>query len=597
MKATAVIQQPKQPVQLEQPAIVQASEWLTIETLLYVGVLIGALALRLINLDAAPLSTSEAGQALAAFNGTVAPAGSSPLLYSLNQILCGLFGSSVGDAGVRLGSALIGTALVLLPVLWRKHIGRVGALVASIALAISPTMVFASRSLDGAIVVAACALGALGFGLRYIDSRRSTYLVGFTISIGLALLSGAGIITLAIVISIGLGITYRWSGSTEVEQLRSTVQELRGQPQQWRRAVLWGGAVFGLVATVGLTHVAALGSVADLASAWLAAWRAVETTNAVRLFQILVVYEPLILLIGLAGLVMVILRTDGTSILLAVWGLGAMLILLLQPGRQPIDLVLVLTPLALLAGMLVERLAEALQRHGAWALEGTLWLIAAPLIGYLVLQASIAAARSSTEAGSISPLLSFFLTAGLLSLIIGGIFVLAIGIRAVLRAASAALLIVLALISLGNAWNATQVRAGDPHELLWGSDVTTRDVRDLLVGLEAASNRFTGNRNTLALSVELPQTDLALQWYLREFKRAQYAANPAAQAQLQAIITPLGVTPNAKPGEYVGAPFIIRSTWNAGALSDAALVRWWVYREADLPVPTETVVLWVKTTK
>ncbi|HEY4720263.1 MAG TPA: glycosyltransferase family 39 protein, partial [Anaerolineae bacterium] len=248
-KATVVIQQP------EQPAIVQASERLTIETLLYASVLIGAAALRLVNLDAAPLSTNEAGQALAAFNGTVAPAGSSPLLYSLNQILCGLFGSSVGDVGVRLGSALIGTALVLLPVLWRKRIGRVGALVASIALAISPMMVFASRSLNGAIVIAACALGALGFGLRYIESRRSMYLTGFTISIGLALLSGAGIITLAIVIGIGLWITYRWSGSTEVEQLRSTAQEVRGQPQQWRRAVLRGGAVFGLVATVGLTHV------------------------------------------------------------------------------------------------------------------------------------------------------------------------------------------------------------------------------------------------------------------------------------------------------------------------------------------------------
>ena len=34
-----------------------------------------------------------------------------------------------------------------------------------------------------------------------------------------------------------------------------------------------------------------------------------------------------------------------------------------------------------------------------------------------------------------------------------------------------------------------------------------------------------------------------------------------------------------------------------GVSDDAALARWWIYREADLPVPTETVVLWVKTTK
>jgi predicted membrane-bound mannosyltransferase len=273
----------------------------------------------------------------------------------LNQILFGLFGSSVGDIGVRLGSVLFGTAIVLLPVLWRKRIGRVGALAASIALAISPTMVFASRTLDGAIVVAACALGALGLGLRYLESHRSIYLVGFAISIGLALLSGAGIITLAIVLVVGLWVVYRWSGATEVDELRSAVQELRQQPQKLRRAAWWGGAVFGLVATVGLTHVAALGSVTGLASAWLTAWQATGTTSAVRLFQILVVYEPLIVLIGLIGLVMVIRGTDGTSILLATWSLGAMLIVLLQPGRQPVDLVLVLTPLALLAGTIVER--------------------------------------------------------------------------------------------------------------------------------------------------------------------------------------------------------------------------------------------------
>jgi predicted membrane-bound mannosyltransferase len=56
--------------------------------------------------------------------------------------------------------------MVLLPFLFRSVIGRYGALAAALLLAVSPTMVAASRSLEGSIVVAACTLAGIGFGLR-----------------------------------------------------------------------------------------------------------------------------------------------------------------------------------------------------------------------------------------------------------------------------------------------------------------------------------------------------------------------------------------------------------------------------------------------
>ena len=143
----------------------------TLEALLYAAIIGVAALLRLWNLAAAPLTAREAAQALAAFNGTPMSAGGSPLLYGLNQVLFGLFSTTVNDAGVRLGAALIGTIMVALPALFRSYIGRYGALAAALMLALSPTLVVASRSVDGSIVVATFTLAATTGGRITIRLR------------------------------------------------------------------------------------------------------------------------------------------------------------------------------------------------------------------------------------------------------------------------------------------------------------------------------------------------------------------------------------------------------------------------------------------
>ena len=275
------------------PKVVPANVagWITVEVVLYAIIVIAAGALRLINLAAAPLSTHEAEQALAAFNGAVLPSGGSPVLYSLNQVLFGLFGTSIGDAGARLGTALIGTIMVLMPALYRKHIGRIGALVAALMLAISPAMTFAARTLDGQIVTAACGLAAVGLGLRYFESHQRRDLIGLAIVVGLGLTSGSGLVTLIIVIGIGSLIVYRWSAS---EGDRVTVRQVREQPDQLRTAAMCGGAAVLLASTVMLLRPSAIGGVPESISAWLAAWRGSDAAGVLQLFQIMLIDEPLI---------------------------------------------------------------------------------------------------------------------------------------------------------------------------------------------------------------------------------------------------------------------------------------------------------------
>ena len=132
---------------------------------------------------------------------------------------------------------------------------------------------------------------------------------------------------------------------------------------------MWGGAAFILAATTFFLRPNGLAGVPEILSAWLAAWANSATGSAQisisvgQLVQILLTYDLLILCFGIAGLIFALRRTTGVSVLLSVWAIGALLIVLLQPGRQVLDLVLVLTPLTLLGGSLLDRVATELQQY------------------------------------------------------------------------------------------------------------------------------------------------------------------------------------------------------------------------------------------
>jgi len=280
-----------------------------------------------------------------------------------------------------------------------------------------------------------------------------------------------------------------------------------------------------------------------------------------------------------------------------VWAIGALLIALFQSGRQTTDLALMLVPLAVLAGRAVQRLAEALARHGNWLFEGILWLVATPLTGYLAVTLSSYAmghnlvGNAQILGQTMSPLISFVVLMLILAMIVGAVFSLAISLGAVLRAGAAAVMAVFIVIAFGNAWSVTHLRAGDPRELLWGPTAVTDDVHQLVTAVQAASNRTTGFRQQAAIDVALPQFDPVVAWYLRDFKNVQFTAAPAAVTPI--VITSLGVEPPSEPGGYIGARFTTQTAWSPSALTDETLLRWWLYREGDVAA-AQTLVVWVK---
>jgi hypothetical protein len=302
---------------------------------------------------------------------------------------------------------------------------------------------------------------------------------------------------------------------------------------------------------------------------------------------------------GVAGLIFALRRTSGLSVLLSVWAIGALLMVMLQPGRQVLDLTLVLTPLALLGGSLLDRVGTELERRGSWRVDGLFALVVAALVGFVAIRAGNAAMGLVPPTDSflgmrLSVSETFFIGVVLIMVVLVAVFVVLMGWRATLRAVAMTLFALLAVMAWSNAWRVTQLRPGDPRELVWGPTTTSLDVSAMTEAIAAASKRNTGFLDQVPVAVTLPQDDPVVRWYLRRFKNAQVNAVIADLAPV--IVAPLGSSfpPNVSDA-YQGKQFVIQTQWDAAQLTDNDFMRWWLYRESDLPpTPVQTMVVWLK---
>ena len=97
-----------------------------------------------------------------------------PLLYHVGAATYKLIGS--GEFAARLVPALFGTALVGMPWLFRKELGRYGALAASLFLLASPTILYFSRFMRNDIYMAVWAVALFAVVLRYMERPRPSLL-------------------------------------------------------------------------------------------------------------------------------------------------------------------------------------------------------------------------------------------------------------------------------------------------------------------------------------------------------------------------------------------------------------------------------------
>ncbi len=575
--------------------------WLTVERALYLGLGLLALVLRLYALGRRPMQTEEAREALAAWQllqGQPAEtAGCSPLLLSANLVLFALLGAN--DVTARLLSALLGTSLVLLPYGLRRWLGREGALAAAVLLALSPLTLFNGRYLSGATAVAASALLLLIGLARWVEDRRSWAIHLAAGGLAGLLLAGSGAYTVLLILAsfgLFLALIHRRLGLDELVRspqsivhslksaVRSQIADLRLRTEDWGLPL---ALIIGLTSTCFLLNPGGLQALLDQLPAWGRGF--VVATDGLpwpQYLALLPLYDPLLLIFGLAGLVLAWRERDLLGLFLGYWALAALVLTTLKAARGADDALLVILPLALLAGrFLGQRLPEWV-REATWGQEGFFVALACGLTIYAVLQLSFF---------SLSDKAAYLQVLGVVMLLILGLFASIaywLGREAACRGAGLFLVLVTSLATLSAGIHLNFVHLGDPHELALAAPISLQ-IRTLLsdVARLSAQRAIDEQAVDIALHRDLA---LPLAWYLRDYPNLKVVDSLAPTVDSTAVIAPLTAESPPLGGAYGGQDYLLRSWWNPGMLRGADWGKWLLRRQASTPLQEERVILWVR---
>jgi len=622
--------------------------WLTIENSLWGLLLIVALGMRLLRLDAAPFNTVEARDALAAWRfatGQGAPTATSysPALFSGQAFIFLIFGAN--DVTARLLPALIGTALVLTPALLRQQLGRAGALLAGALLALSPTALFLSRTASGDVLVALGALLCVAGFWRLVENQRvgesanqrvgesASQQVGesmpaqdtvphppavYLAALGVAVMLVSGSLAYSALIALSAALLLvAFVDAESRRRLQSAWGVLRTTPNltSYTLGTLLGSGI--LLSTAFGWHFGGLAAAADLLSQWLAGFvRWSDSLSVGYPALVLIFYEPLLLLLGAVGVVTAAIHGRASSLFMALWSIVALLLALIRPGHGPGDVLLVLLPLACLGGVTFAALLESLRRWGQWLNEGLFLAVSLPLWAYLMLNLATYSSRSAQFSQinllfvhvSVPTFLSLGVATMLMLLILATGIGLIQGLAAALRSVGLSLALVLLLVTLATTWGVSQNRPANPRELLV-LEPTAHEVRLLKDNLDRLS--IENRKGVHGLDLTLLTTDPALSWVLRDFEGARVTGATDTPTPTSAVIAPqsLGTPPLA--GDYVGQSFPLRKRWESDSLTCgwtpvqigfetvrqldcSGLVEWFLFRRSREQPLEEQIVLWLR---
>lgn len=182
------------------------ARWYTDERLVILAIGVLGLLLRITNLNSVPFSSTEARDAIGALSAarsTLVGTASSPIYQSLTALNFYLFRANPFFA--RLWPALAGSSLAFVPLLWRKKLGSLPAVLLAGAFAFDPVLVTLSRQAGGGIFTAVGLIWAASLFMK----RKP---VGLGIALAAAWLSGPWFWIAVGASGLGLGL-YAWSQS------------------------------------------------------------------------------------------------------------------------------------------------------------------------------------------------------------------------------------------------------------------------------------------------------------------------------------------------------------------------------------------------
>lgn len=320
-------------------------------TLLIVIALVIAVFLRFVNLGVPGLTDHEASLALQALNsskGTDVMIEGQPGYVGLTSLLFSIFENS--NFFARFWPALFGAVLVIVPGLFRKQVGELAAIILAFLIAFEPGLVALSRSADGTIITITALLLAVG-----LFANRKWIPAG--IFAGLAFVGSENFWPLAIALGLAWLLVYL------IDTDKKSFLKLNSQKIE--KSGWWG---FGLAALITVLLVSSqyllrpngISGIGSSLIDYLAKWTHQGDLGLSAFLLVLLVTQFPALILGIWGLIKGLNEQSTLSRLLGLWWVIGLLLSIITPSHNALEIAMVNLPLYVLTAMQVARLFEGL---------------------------------------------------------------------------------------------------------------------------------------------------------------------------------------------------------------------------------------------
>lgn len=310
--------------------------------------------LRVVKLGAIGLTDHESILALQAYkvaNGQEVLIGGQPGYVGLTSFLFTIFESS--NFFARFWPAVFGVILVIVPVLFRKQLGDLAAVILAFLVAFEPGLVALSRSADGTMITIASLFLASG-----LFANRKLILAG--VFAGLAVIGSQNFWPL--ILTLGLAWLLIYWLDPEMKKSEKT-GSLKLEKSGWLKFTLAVLISVVLVSSQYLLHPYGISGIGSTVTDFLSQWQAKTDLGQGQYLLILLVTQFPALILGIWGLVNGLREKTPIARMLGLWWIIGLLLAVITPAKEPLQIAMFNLPIFVLAAIQTARLVEGLQVH------------------------------------------------------------------------------------------------------------------------------------------------------------------------------------------------------------------------------------------
>ncbi len=564
----------------------------SIELWLYIAILLLALFIRFFQLGDLPLNEAEASSALQAFQisrGATVPLNAQAGYVLLTSVLFTFLRDS--EFWARFLPALVGGAMTLLPLLFRRQLGSLPVVLLAGFIAIDPGLVILSRTADGSILGIAFLLFCIGFLINNRPVLAGIF-GGLSLVGGITIWFGLTALLIGVVLFM---VARKRSGDTDEAFTVSLWQNDR----TW-----WGKLLIAVAVTVLLTfslffrYPSGLGGVfsglAAYGEGWsflagqspLSGWLQLQALSLKTALLSLLFYESLPLVLGIAALIMAFQKRDGLIFALATAALSVLFILILYPARG----FAVFPWLSLALGaMLCKYLLADYSMEDVQPLPfiGLLSMILILVVFSAVnLKGVFTGATTDIEGNQLR--LASILGSLLIILLGSGLVIWGWTVTTATKAIFGAFFVLLFAINIQTVWYTVTAANHQRQEVWLTSPFTDADLLTQTAAEYQNWNIGSGNQSTVWIAGVDSQ---ALEWALRSAEKLEKTQALPTSRDPEMMITS-STQPLAVQDEYAGQDFVLAQQPVWDGLDAWGWMRWFFLRQT--PHVDNSIILWVR---